>query len=72
MRSYLGVPVPVYHFQQPARLSSRELPFKLLLVRKLNLVKVSTNRDLGMAYGAISIIHHFQPLPALFCPRSWY
>merc|ERR1711871_474606 len=32
-----GMDVPLYHFQQPARLSSLELPFKLLLLRDVPL-----------------------------------
>lgn len=28
----LSVPVPVYHFKQPARISEKELPFQLVLV----------------------------------------
>eukprot|EP01048_Picozoa_sp_COSAG05_P022072 COSAG05_NODE_4275_length_1587_cov_1.566532_2_plen_213_part_00 len=38
-KKYLGLQVPVYQFKQPGRISSLELPFKLLLVHKLNLAK---------------------------------
>ena len=33
---YLGAPVTIWDFQQPARLSDRELPFSLLLVDTVN------------------------------------
>jgi len=32
---YLGTPVPVYQFKQPARLSSLELPFSIVNVQSL-------------------------------------
>ena len=31
----MGIPIPVYHMKQPARLSAAELPFELVLVRDL-------------------------------------
>lgn len=35
-RKVLSVPVPVYHFKQPARISAAELPFKLVLVSDID------------------------------------
>mmetsp|Transcript_18257 Transcript_18257/g.38346 ORF Transcript_18257/g.38346 Transcript_18257/m.38346 type:complete len:227 (+) Transcript_18257:37-717(+) len=35
-KKVLSVPVPVYHFRQPARLSSAELPFRLVLVSDID------------------------------------
>eukprot|EP00568_Trieres_chinensis_P000996 CAMPEP_0183303910 /NCGR_PEP_ID=MMETSP0160_2-20130417/9184_1 /TAXON_ID=2839 ORGANISM="Odontella Sinensis, Strain Grunow 1884" /NCGR_SAMPLE_ID=MMETSP0160_2 /ASSEMBLY_ACC=CAM_ASM_000250 /LENGTH=221 /DNA_ID=CAMNT_0025466885 /DNA_START=32 /DNA_END=697 /DNA_ORIENTATION=- len=35
-KKVLGVPVPVYQFRQPARLSAAELPFKLILVSDID------------------------------------
>lgn len=35
-KKVLSVPVPVYHFRQPARLSPRALPFRLVLVSDID------------------------------------
>jgi len=35
-RKVLSVPVPVYHFRQPARISAAELPFKIVLVSDID------------------------------------
>jgi len=35
-KKVLGVPVPVYQFRQPARLSTSQLPFKLILVSNID------------------------------------
>lgn len=35
-RKHLGVPTPVFHFKQPARLSPHELPFSLVLASDIN------------------------------------
>mmetsp|Transcript_16872 Transcript_16872/g.24719 ORF Transcript_16872/g.24719 Transcript_16872/m.24719 type:complete len:224 (-) Transcript_16872:322-993(-) len=32
----LSVPVPIYHFHQPARISNQQLPFKIVLVSDLD------------------------------------
>jgi len=41
-RKYLGVPVPLYAFRQSPRLTSRPLPFKLLLQRSIDLQGVES------------------------------
>eukprot|EP00933_Yihiella_yeosuensis_P000427 TRINITY_DN100655_c0_g1_i1.p1 TRINITY_DN100655_c0_g1~~TRINITY_DN100655_c0_g1_i1.p1 ORF type:complete len:219 (+),score=45.83 TRINITY_DN100655_c0_g1_i1:60-716(+) len=39
-KSARGMEVNLYHFKQPARLSPLELPFKLLLLRQINLQNI--------------------------------
>merc|ERR1711937_857009 len=40
MVSYLGVPMPIYLFRQPRRLSELELPFRILPLRSIDLSNV--------------------------------
>merc|ERR1712176_877413 len=71
LKKVLGVPVPIYHFKQPSRLSEAELPFHLILVSdvddKEGLHEIPV--DFSNSSDSWFLTYHWTPVVCVSCDR---